>query len=244
MKTNTVNVLKKSLFLAFILIATTIVISLSIKYNVEGESAPYSIEKIQITSHIDAKDSGNQTENIWDVNLKEDNNIYIYISKNKDIKNTIKEITINNFKIAQKPKVGDIKIYRPTGDLGKDLYKLSEQNYFNNKITYTGSTVDTLKNLEIRNEGGMIAFRVSLENIGNYTSNEGITYNGSLLSEIGLTNDDVSFKISFDLNIILDDGQSYIATVSLNLPSGNIINETEPLMEITDFKDIVFKRIK
>ncbi len=244
MKTNTVNVLKKSLFLAFILIATTIVISLSIKYNVEGESAPYSIEKIQITSHIDAKDSGNQSENIWDVNLKEDNNIYIYISKNKDIKNTIKEITINNFKITQKPKVGNIKIYRPTGDLGKDLYKLSEQNYFNNKITYTGATVDTLKNLEIRNEGGMIAFRVSLENIGNYTSNEGITYNGSLLSEIGLTNDDVSFKISFDLNIILDDGQSYIATVSLNLPSENIINETEPLMEITDFKDIVFKRIK
>lgn len=244
MKTNTVNVLKKSLFLAFILIATTIVISLSIKYNVEGESAPYSIEKIQITSHIDAKDSGNQSENIWDVNLKEDNNIYIYISKNKNIKNTIKEITINNFKITQKPKVGNIKIYRPTGDLGKDLYKLSEQNYFNNKITYTGSTVDTLKNLEIRNEGGMMAFRVSLENIGNYTSNEGITYNGSLLSEIGLTNDDVSFKISFDLNIILDDGQSYIATVSLNLPSGNIINETEPLMEITDFKDIVFKRIK
>ena len=246
MKTNTVNILKKSLFLAFILIAITIVISMVIRYDVEGEKAmPYSVEKIQITSHVDAKDNEGQTENIWDVNLKEDNNIYIYIKKNdEETKETIKEVKLSNFKITQKSKVGNVKIYRPTGDLGTDLYKLSEQDYLKSEITYTGANVDTLKNLDIRNEGGMIGFRVSLENLGNFTSNEGITYNGNLLSQIGLTNDDIKFNSSFDLTITLDNDVSFIGTYKLSLPSGDIINETEPLLELTDFSDVIFKRVK
>lgn len=246
MKTNTVNILKKSLFLAFILIAITIVISMVIRYDVEGEKAmPYSVEKIQITSHVDAKDNEGQTENIWDVNLKEDNNIYIYIKKNdEETKETIKEVKLSNFKITQKSKVGNVKIYRPTGDLGTDLYKLSEQDYLKSEITYTGANVDTLKNLDIRNEGGMIGFRVSLENLGNFTSNEGITYNGNLLSQIGLTNDDIKFNFSFDLTITLDNDVSFIGTYKLSLPSGDIINETEPLLELTDFSDVIFKRVK
>ena len=246
MKTNTVNILKKSLFLAFILIAITIVISIVIKYDVEGEKTiPYKIEKIQITSHVDSQNNEGQTENIWDVNLKEDNNIYIYIKKNDEqTKETIKEVKINNFKITEKSKVGNVKIYRPTGDLGTDLYKLSEQDYLNNEIIYTGANVDTLKNLEVRNEGGMIGFRVSLEDLGNFTSNEGITYNGSLLSEIGLTNDDIKFNFSFDLTIKLNNNVSFVGTFNLSLPSGDIINETEPLIELTDFNDIIFKRLK
>ena len=246
MKTNTVNILKKSLFLAFILIAITIVISMVIRYDVEGEKAmPYSVEKIQITSHVDAKDNEGQTENIWDVNLKEDNNIYIYIKKNdEETKETIKEVKLSNFKITEKSKVGNVKIYRPTGDLGTDLYKLSEQDYLKSKITYTGANVDTLKNLDIRNEGGMIGLRVSLEDLGNFTSNEGITYNGNLLSQIGLTNDDIKFNFSFDLTITLDNDVSFIGTYKLSFPSGDIINETEPLLELTDFSDVIFKRIK
>ena len=246
MKTNTVNILKKSLFLAFILIAITIVISMVIRYDVEGEKAmPYSVEKIQITSHVDAKDNEGQTENIWDVNLKEDNNIYIYIKKNdEETKETIKEVKLSNFKITEKSKVGNVKIYRPTGDLGTDLYKLSEQDYLKSKITYTGANVDTLKNLDIRNEGGMIGFRVSLEDLGNFTSNEGITYNGSLLSQIGLTIDDIKFNFSFDLTITLDNDVSFVGTYKLSLPSGDIINETEPLLELTDFSDVIFKRVQ
>ena len=108
------------------------------------------------------------------------------------------------FKTTKKPKIGNIKIYRPTGNLGNDLYKYSEQDYFKSEINYTGASVDTLKNLEIRNKGGMVGFRVSLEDLGNYTSNESVTYNGSLLSKIGVTNEDMKFSISFDLTITLD----------------------------------------
>ncbi len=246
MKTNTINVLKKSLFLTFILISITVVFAIVVKYDVEGEKTiPYNIEKIQITSHIDAKDSGNQTENIWDVNLKEDNNVYIYLKrKDESVEETIKEVKIKNFKITKKAKVGDVKIYRPTGDLGRDLYKLSEENYLDSEITYTGAKVDTLKTLEIRNEGGMMGFRVSLENLGNYTSNEGVTYDGNLISQIGLTNDDISFKLSFDLEIVLDNDITYSGNIKLDMPSDDIVTQTEPLKEITDFSDVVFKRIK
>lgn len=248
MKTNTVNSLKKSLFLAFILIAITIVISIVLKYNVEGEKTlPYSIEKILIVSQVDANNNETNTENLWDIKLKENNNIFIYIKKDKkDTNETIKEIKINHFSIIQKPKVGNMKVYRPTGDLGNSLYQYSEQNYLNSEILYTGANVDTLKNLEIRNEGGMIGFRVSLEDLGNFISNdmesEGITYNGSLLSKIGLSNDDIKFNISFDLTITLNNNVSFTGTITLDLPCSDIINETEPHLEITDFSNVIFKR--
>lgn len=246
MKTNTKNILKRSLFLTFVLIAITIVISIVIRYDVEGEKKlPYSISKILVTSHAFADDNENKAEGtIWDINLKADNNIYIYIDKNDDeTKETIKSIKISNFKISNNPKIGNIKIYRPTGDLGNNLYQYSEQNYLDSEIIYTGANVDTLKNLEIRNEGGMIGFRVSLEDLGNYTSNESVTYNGSLLSEIGVTNEDMKFSISFDLVITLDNNVSYTGNFSLDLPVGDIINEDEPHIELTDFSDVIFKRI-
>ena len=180
MKANTKNILKKSLFLAFILITITIVASIVIRYMVEGEKAlPYSVSKILITSHVYAKDNDEKAENaIWDINLKENNNLYIYIDKtDKETTETIQEVKIGNFKVLNTPKVGNIKVYRPTGDLGNHLYEYSEQNYLKGDIVYTGATIDTLKNLEIRNEGGMIGFQISLEDIGNYISNESVTYN-------------------------------------------------------------------
>lgn len=246
MKTNTKNVLKRSLFIAFILVAITVVIAIVLKYDVEGEKTlPYSVSKILVTSHTDAKDSENKQEGfVWDVNLKEDNNIYIYIDKTeKNTKDTIKEVKINNFKITKTPKIGNVAIYRPTGDLGANLYEYSEQNYLDSEIVYQGAKVDTLKNLEIRNEGGMIGLRISLENLGEYTSNDSVTYDGSLLSSIGVNLEDIQFGVSFDLTITLDNDVSFVGTYKLDLPYGDVINEAEPHIEITDFGDVVFKRI-
>lgn len=245
MKSNTKNILKRSLFLAFILIAITIVISIVIRYHVEGEtSLPYSVNKILITSRTYANDNEEKAENvIWDINLKEDNNIYIYIDKkDSEAKETIKEVKINHFQVVNSPKLGNIKIYRPTGELGNSLYQYSEQDYTKSGITYIGSNVDTLKNLEIRNEGGMIGFRISLEDLGNYTSNESVVYNGSLLPQIGISNEDIQFSISFDLTITLDNNVSYTGNFKLDLPCGDIINENEPHIELTNFDDIIFKR--
>lgn len=245
MKTNKINIFKKCLFLAFLIITITIVFSVIIKYHVEGETTlPYSIEKILIVSRVDTK-SNEDAENLWNVSLTENNNIFITIKKDANSTNdTIKEIKISNFKITSNPKKGKISIYRPTGDLN-NLYVHSEQNYLESNITYTGAKVDTLKTLEVRNEGGMIGFRVSLEDLGNYISNnfeEELIYDGSLLNKAGISLEDIKFEMSFDLNITLNSGVSFIGTIPLNLPSGDIINEKEPYIELTDFNNIIFKR--
>ena len=245
MKDNTKNIVKKFILLTIVWIAITVVIAVVARYNVEGEkNLPYSVNKILITSHIFAKDNEkNDAGTIWNINLKADNDIYIYIDKkNEETSETIKEITIDNFKIEKKSKVGNAKVYRPTGELGSSLYELSTQDYINSKIVYTGEQIDTLKNLEIRNEGGMIAFRISLEDLGNYTSNESVVYNGSLLSKIGISNKDIGFQISFDLTIKLSSGNSYTGKIYLDLPAGDVISEDEPHIEITDFDSVVFKR--
>ena len=246
MKLTEKNILKKCLFLAFIIIVITIVISIIIKYNVEGETTlPYSIEKILIVSRVDTANN-EDAENLWNINLTENNNVFIYIKKNENTTNeTIKEIKINNFKIVSKPSIGQVVIYRPTGDLN-NLYEYSEQDYLKDSITYTGAKVDTLKKLEIGNEGGMLGFRVSLEDIANYISNnyeEEIIYDGSILNKVNISNEDIKFSLSFDLNINLNNDVNFVGTINLDLPSGDIVNEKEPYVEITDFNNIVFKRI-
>ena len=72
---------------------------------------------------------------------------------------------------------------------------------------------------------------------------EGVTYDGSLLSSIGLTNESIQFSMSFDITITLNNNVSFIGTINLDFPAGDIINELNPSIEITDFDDIIFKRI-
>ena len=241
------DLIKKCLFLTFLIVIITVVLAIIVKYNVEGEkSLPYSLSEILIVSRIDAENN-EDSENLWNINLTENNNIFIYFKKDKKTDDTIKEITLINFKIDTKNSKGNITIHRPTGDLkGNELYKYSTQDYLNTNITYTGAAVDTLKNLEIANTGGMLGFRVSLNDIGNYISNnheETIVYDGSLIEKSGLSKEDISFSVSFDLIITLNSGISYKGTITLELPNEDILTNPESYLKITNFDDIVFKRI-
>ena len=171
MKKNTKNALKKSIFIAFLIIIVTIVFSIVVRYDVEGEvSLPYSLERILIVSKVSTSNNEDPA-NLWNISLEEDNDVYLYITKtDEESTDTIQSITLENFRVTNEGEIGEPIIYRPTGDLA-NLYDLSEQNYLGSSITYTGAKVDTLKTLEVRNEGGTIGFRASLENLGNYVSN-------------------------------------------------------------------------
>ena len=241
------DLIKKCLFLAFLIVIITIVIAIIAKYNVEGEKTlPYSLNKILIISRIDTTNN-EDPNNLWNINLNENNNIFIYINKNKETNETIKEVKLENFKIINNPSKGDIKIYRPTGDLNNNnLYEHSTQDYLNSNIIYTGASVDTLKNLEIGNTGGMLGFRISLENLGNYVSNnyeEEIVYDGNLVTKAGLTMEDIKFSISFDLLITLNNDITFKGNINLDLPNEDILTNSESYLEITNFDNIIFKRI-
>ena len=74
------RILKKYIFISFLLIAISVSVLLMVKYNVEGEkNLPLELEKIIVKSSINA--ISNQSENLWDLSLEQDNDIYIYFKK-------------------------------------------------------------------------------------------------------------------------------------------------------------------
>ena len=74
---------------------------------------------------------------MWNFDIVQNNDIYLYISKNKNYKETeiIKSISLNNFKIEDGPKVGNIAIYRPSKAEDK-IYEYNEEYITDGDITY------------------------------------------------------------------------------------------------------------
>ena len=181
-------------------------------------------------------------ESKWNLNLIQNNDIYIDIIKDKNYgkEEIIDKVIIDNFKIEDEQKKGEIKIYRPDSQnlsfTNKEEYKIE------NEIEYKGSEKSDLNNLEIANQGGLIILRFVNQDLGNYKTDEDeIIHDGTLLGKIGLTNEDVQFKVSFDISIELNSGKKYKASVNIEMPIGNLIGEGTTNTQING-NDIVFKR--
>lgn len=102
-----------------------------------------------------------------------------------------------------------------------------------------------LGNLKISNQGGKIAFRCANLNVGKYVSNQGteIKYD-DILNKMKITYEDLKAVINFDLEIKLNSGKKYSANIKLDIPTEDVINKGTTGKEITDLRDIVFKRIE
>ena len=238
------NVLKKCIFSMIICILLMVVFSIMVKYDVEGEKQlPFSISKILLVSTVDG-DIVEDNQNIWNIAVTQVNDVYMYITKTNDEEITIDSISLNNFIINQAPKKGTLKLLRPTGELS-NLYSLSEQDYLSEGITYLGGSVDDMKSLEIGNNGGILGFRMSVIDLGSYVSNEDteIIYDGRLLSNLGVIEQELTFDISFDIIIETSDHVKYKGTTSLKMPVEGFIEKGSESLEITDFTNLVFKRI-
>ncbi len=239
-----IRILKKCIFLFCIIVILMVVVSIMLKYEVEGEKKlPYNISKIFVISTVEGMPT-DDGENIWNINVKQANDLYFYIEKNDVTEETIKQITIENFSLIKSPSKGEVTIYRPTGDL-ENLYTYSEQNYLNESLTYTGAAIDDLKTLEIANTGGVIGYRVALNNLGTYISNDSteITYDGKLLQNIGVTVEDIKLELTFDILIETNKNVTYKGTISVALPGEDLIEKGASNFEIKDFEQVIFKRI-
>lgn len=239
------NLFKRCLFISALVIVILLVILVMLRYEVEGEQRlPYKLSKILIISTVDGE-KVEDGQNLWNISLNQVNDFYIYInSETEEEEQSIKSITFDNF-VVSKGELGEAKIYRPTGEL-ENLYNHSEQNYIGDKITYLGDRIDDLKNLQISNKGGVVGFRLALENLGNYVSNEDteIVYDGSLLNKINITNDNIKTKLAFDISIQTNNNVTYKGNVSLETPSGDLTLEGATNTEITNFDNVIFKRVK
>lgn len=225
-----------------ILIAGTIIL----KYSVEGEkNMPFKLSKIYIISSAEGVEN-KETEEKWNFNIYQNNDIYFNIEKNEyhEAEEKIKSVEISNIKIIKTPSKGNIKAFMPSSTGTRQFSYEQEYILENNSLTYTGSTKTELKNLNIGNQGGQIVIRFSNVNIGTYISNEDeqINHDGTLLKKIDVENEEVFFTISFDL-VINTKNKSYKTSMEFNLPEGNILENGTESIEVPNIEKYVFKRI-
>lgn len=238
------SLVKRCLFIIVLAIVFLFVILIMARYEEVGEKEiPFNISKILLVSSVDGKEN-NDSENIWDIDISQVNDVYIYLDRKDNSEEIIKSVSFENFQNVLNSE-SIFKIYRPTGDLEK-LYTYSEEDYRDASICFIGDVKDDMKNLEISNIGGMCGFRVSNENLGKFVSNEEseeISYDGKLLEKIGISEEDIKLQISFDIIIETNDGVRYKGNIILDMPGDNLIQDGKSTIEINDFENIVFKRI-
>ena len=217
----------------------------SLKYHVEGEiNLPFEVSKISIISSVEGIDT-EDTTNKWNLKVNQNNDIYLYIKKNDEYKETevIESVKLENFNIEQAPKVGEVKLLKPDSNVESVIFKNiaeDETDY----IEFMGSMDSSIKDMKISNQGGLVIFRYAINNIGNYISNDDVEINHSeLLKKLSINNEDLKFKVTFDIYINLSSEKKYKSSIDLEFPVNDVVNQGTQSMEFTDLKNIVFKRM-
>ena len=235
----------KSAYIVIIVLIITVIALLILKYQVEGEqNMPFKLSSIIIVSNAEGYQEKQNDDYRWDAEIYQNNDIYLNIEKNKNYKKieAIKSIVIDNIKVNEESQVGTIEVYRPSSD-NLQTYDYKEEYKITDKIEYIGGTESDIKNLKISNQGNTLIIRVLNKTGKRYTSNEEeFEHNGKLLDKVGITYEQIKTKISFDVTILLESDISFKANVELELPVGDIAKEGSSSLEITNTKNIVFKR--
>lgn len=227
-----------------IILALIVIFFMIYKYQVEGEAIPpFKISKMIVVSSAKTEDLV-LSEGTYNANIIQTNDVKISIEKNPQYKKDaiIKKVIINNIKINQGETKGTVEIFRPSK--GIKLYDYKEQYYVKNELVYFGAQETYIKGdkLQISNQGGIIDFSIILNNIGqlNYKENETIKVDGTLLKQMGFEN--INYQVEFDLIIELENDIKLKTKISIDLPTGDILENGIETLEKTDLKTI-FKRI-
>lgn len=221
-------------------------VMLILNYDEKGETnMPFKVSKISIVSTVNGQDVEN-SEAKWDINVIQNNDVYIYIEKNDEYKKqeTIKSVKLENITIAEKPEIGEIKIYKPISN-DTVLFENKDENVVN-ELEYKGTKLTDAKKLQISNQGGVLIFRCANNNIGTYTSNDDaeINYN-NLISKLNISENSLISKIKFNITITLNSGKVFRADdVEIQVPNDGIANNGTVGHEYTELQSIVFKRIE
>ena len=231
------------MIIVIIVVILFIVGVLVLRYNVEGETnMPFELSKIAIISSQEGIDDG-QTDTRWSYDIHQANDIYLYIDKNDNYGKTevIKSIHIDNVHIDAE-NTENIKLYKPDVQEENVIFKYKDEDIVQS-LEYIGDMESDLKNLKIANQGGIIAFRCSNNYVAKYKSNDEEINHNELLKKANVTNEALHINLSFYLTIKLESNKEYQAEIKLELPTGDIVENGNTGIEITDFDDVIFKRI-
>ena len=227
-------------YITIIILIIAVIALLILKYNVEGEkNLPFKLSSIIVISSAEGYQETENPDYEWDVEVYQNNDIYLNIEKNKNYQDT--EL-IKNIEVSKQPLEGNFKFYK-TSTQEKNIFIYKEEYEIKDEIEYLGDLNTDLSNFKISNQGGTIIIRATNQTGKKYTSNEKeFEHNGRLLEKVGVSYEDVKATIEFDLIINLESDISFKTRIELDLPVGNIIKEGTSSTEITDMRDIVFKR--
>lgn len=234
---------KTSLILAIIFILVFIIFLIILKYELEGEKRedlPFYIDKISLVSTADGLKNENNTEFLWNGDLLQINDIYITVSKNENLQNNILEnVILENFEITY-PEKGNINLSRIIKNEDTSNNYIIENL---NQYKFIGGESTSLEELTISNQGGNIGLRIINNDLGTYESNEEeINYDGRILNLENIKNDEIKFKIKFDILLEIFDGNRYKTNVELELPVGDILTNGVEVIEYDSIDNLIYKR--
>lgn len=229
--------------IVFLLIITAVLIIY--KYDVEGETnLPFKLNKIVIGSMIVSSDNEISKDTIEN-GIVQNNGIYFEIKKNENYEKSavIDSVEIANINIVNVPKKGNVKIFMPNTTVNKKFTYSDEFILEGNTLTYKGASKTDTTTLQINNQGGVIAIAFGNTELGTYSlTNEDLVIDGTILKNMGVTDEDIKFTVNFDF-IINTQGKKYKTNINLDLPPSEITNEGKSSLEITDTSKYVFKRV-
>ena len=240
---------QKAFHVAIIIIIISVILCvggmLILKYEVEGESnMPFKITKISIIESVEGLENESAGEK-WSFRVNENNDIYIYIEKNFSYGKTeiIDSVEVKNIKANRQKELGELKFYKPVMDEKKMFVNQTENEITD--IIYTGEWESNIKEQKISNQGGIVAFRYGINNLSQYVSeNDELINHSQLIKLTNITQEDLQTQLTFDIIINLKSGKKYQAPISVDIPTDEIIEKGTVGIDITDLKNIIFKRIE
>ena len=216
----------------------------------------FSIDNIYMYSSADA-DNNAEDRAIWNLNVHQYTDIAIYINNRSeeelDYGNSIKEMYIDNVKFSNLKNGTPSLAFKDIQDFGK--FTDVEENIINDKIEYkilNDGDIDYSKPQMYADCSNPIILEYANKNI---KENEIISdidtdliFNGELLRRTGVFLDDIKCTISFNINIINNYEQKFIANVYLNIPledtqTGETIYNGKKIKKIQTPNYIKFFRI-
>ena len=238
------KILKISLSIVIVISVLFVAMMYLLNYHEEGEgNLPFKISKIVIVSSTDGVLAEGQPTQ-WAINVNQNNDIYLYIDKNKNYGKTelIENVKISNFNISKETEKGEIKIYKTTTEENKMFNNTGEFEI--SELIYMGDTKSNIMQEKISNQGGIIAFRCANNKISQYLADNvtEVNYN-RLLQMTEVVQEDLKVSISFDIEIKIVDKKTYQATVELELPVEGVVDNGTTNLEITNLEHIAFKII-
>lgn len=238
--------IKACIAVGVLILAIAITGIISMKYTVEGEkNPPFKLSKITVVSTAEGVENEGASEK-WNFTIYQNNDVYFSIEKNEEYNDNeiIEDVSVENIQITKVPQTGEIKTFMPNSLEGRIFSYSPDYVLEENNLTYKGANKSNTRTLEIGNQGGTAIIRFSNVGIGNYISDEAqeIKHDGTMLSKVGVNDEDIKFEVNFDFTIKLK-RKSYTTNITLQLPcSENLIKEGTSSQEIED--EFIFRRVK